>query len=436
MKSDLATRVSRKLMWRIIPFVMVLYFVSFLDRVNVGFAALTMNKAIGLSPTAFGLGGGLFFVGYFLCEVPSNLILHRVGARLWIARVMISWGIVSALSALVGGPASFYVMRFLLGVAEAGFFPGIILYLTLWFPVRQRAVAAAWFMAAAPISVAIGSPVSGAIMQLPPMFGLADWQMLYVLEAVPAVLLGFVVLKFLTDAPADAKWLAADERAWLIDKLKAEAMARQSDDGHHTGALAALKSPRVLALALIYFGTSAGLYTLGLWVPLMIHEFGFTPLQTGLLTGVPSVVAVIAMIYWARHSDRSGERTWHVILPCLLACAGFIFAGQATTALLVVLALVIVNVGISSAKAPLWAMPSAFLSGAGAAAGIAMINSVGNLGGFLGPFAIGWLKSYTGGYAAGLYVVAATLALSAIVTLLLSRKAHAVAAVGQPRHGH
>src|SRR5471032_794196 len=392
MKSDLATRVSRKLMWRIIPFVMVLYFVSFLDRVNVGFAALTMNKAIGLSPTAFGLGGGLFFVGYFLCEVPSNLILHRVGARLWIARVMISWGIVSALSAFVGGPASFYVMRFLLGVAEAGFFPGIILYLTLWFPVRQRAVAAA--------------------------------------------LLGFVVLKFLTDAPADAKWLAADERAWLIDKLKAEAMARQSDDGHYTGALAALKSPRVLALALIYFGTSAGLYTLGLWVPLMIHEFGFTPLQTGLLTGVPSVVAVIAMIYWARHSDRSGERTWHVILPCLLACAGFIFAGQASTALLVVLALVIVNVGISSAKAPLWAMPSAFLSGAGAAAGIAMINSVGNLGGFLGPFAIGWLKSYTGGYAAGLYVVAATLALSAIVTLLLSRKVGAVAVVGHPRHGH
>jgi len=436
MKSDLATRVSRKLMWRIIPFVMVLYFVSFLDRVNVGFAALTMNKAIGLSPTAFGLGGGLFFVGYFLCEVPSNLILHRVGARLWIARVMISWGIVSALSAFVGGPTSFYVMRFLLGVAEAGFFPGIILYLTLWFPARQRAVAAAWFMAAAPISVAIGSPVSGAIMQMPPMLGLADWQMLYVIEAVPAILLGFVVLKFLTDAPADAQWLAEDERAWLIDKLKTEAAAKQSDDGHHTGALAALKSPRVLGLALIYFGTSAGLYTLGLWVPLMIHEFGFTPLQTGLLTGVPSVVAVVAMIYWAHHSDRSGERTWHVIIPCLLACAGFIFAGQATTALLVVLALVIVNVGISSAKAPLWAMPSSFLSGAGAAAGIAMINSVGNLGGFLGPFAIGWLKTYTGGYAAGLYVVAATLALSAVVTLLLSRKVHTVAVVGQPRHGH
>src|SRR6202162_1464984 len=199
MKSDLETRVSRKLMWRIIPFVMMLYFISFLDRVNVGFAAMTMNKAIGLSPTAFGLGGGLFFIGYFLFEVPSNLILHRVGARLWIARVMVTWGIVSAASAFVVGPNSFYVLRFLLGLAEAGFFPGIILYLSLWFPVKQRAVAAAWFMAAAPISVAIGSPLSGAIMQMPPLFGLADWQMLYIIEAIPAVIFGLLVLKYLTN---------------------------------------------------------------------------------------------------------------------------------------------------------------------------------------------------------------------------------------------
>jgi len=424
MKSEIETRVCRKLMWRIIPFVMVLYFISFLDRVNVGFAAMTMNKAIGLSPAAFGLGGGLFFLGYFLFEVPSNLILHRVGARIWIARVMITWGLISALSAFVAGPNSFYVMRFLLGVAEAGFFPGIILYLSLWFPARQRAVAAAWFMAAAPISVALGSPLSGAIMQLPSVAGLADWQILYVVEAVPAVLLGLVVLKYMTDAPSKANWLAPEEREWLVARLKAEASSRQSSAGHHAGALSALKDPRVLALALIYFGTSAGLYTLGLWAPLMVREFGFTPLQTGLLTGVPSVVAVVAMILWARHSDRTGERSWHVVIPCVLACAGFIFAGQASTALWVVLALVVVNVGISSAKAPLWAMPSTFLSGAGAAAGIAMINSLGNLGGFVGPAAIGWLKERTGGYAAGLYVVAATLAVSAIVTLLLSRQAN------------
>jgi MFS transporter, ACS family, tartrate transporter len=435
MQPDIEPRVTRKLMWRIIPFVMLLYFVSFLDRVNVGFAAMTMNKAIGLSPTAFGLGGGLFFIGYFLFEVPSNLILHRVGARIWIARVMISWGIVSAASAFAAGPSSFYLLRFLLGVAEAGFFPGIILYLSLWFPVKQRAVAAAWFMAAAPISTALGSPLSGALMQLPPLFGLADWQLLYLIEAVPAVLLGFVVLRFLTDTPAKARWLTAEERDWLVARMQEEARARATQADHTAGALAALRDPRVLALALIYFGTSAGLYTLGLWAPLIIRQFGFSALETGLLNAIPSIVAVVAMILWARHSDRTAERTWHVVIPCVIACLGFVFAGQAGTALMIVLALVAVNVGISAAKAPLWAMPGMFLSGAGAAAGIAMINSIGNLGGFVGPVAIGWLKNETGGYAAGLYVVGATLALSAVVTLLLSRKAGQTV-VPQVKHDH
>ncbi|MEX3958569.1 MFS transporter [Trinickia sp. EG282A] len=436
MNIDLEHRVSRKLMWRIIPFVMLLYFVSFLDRVNVGFAAMTMNKAIGLSPSAFGLGGGLFFIGYFLFEVPSNLILHRIGARIWIARVMISWGIVSAASAFVAGPTSFYAMRFLLGIAEAGFFPGIILYLSLWFPVKQRALAAAWFMAAAPISTAIGSPISGAIMQLPSMWGLADWQMLYILEAMPAVLLGFAVLKFMTDKPSQAQWLSPDERRWLIAKLDAEGGMTKAQSGHTAGAMKALRDPRVLALALIYFGTSAGLYTLGLWAPLMIRQFGFTPMETGLINAIPSVLAVVAMIVWARHSDKSQERTWHVVIPCALGCLGFILAGQAGTALFVVLALVVVNIGISAAKAPLWAMPSMFLSGAGAAAGIAMINSIGNLGGFVGPFVIGALKVATGGYAAGLYVVGATLAVSAIVTLFLSRKAGQRAAIPVAKHDH
>jgi ACS family tartrate transporter-like MFS transporter len=436
MISDLEARVSRKLMLRIIPFVMLLYFVSFLDRVNVGFAAMTMNKAIGLSPTAFGLGGGLFFIGYFLFEVPSNLILHRVGARLWIARVMVTWGIVSAASAFVVGPNSFYALRFVLGVAEAGFFPGVILYLSLWFPVRQRAVAAAWFMAAAPISTAIGSPISGAIMKLPPVAGLANWQMLYILEAVPAIILGWVVLKYMTDSPSKAHWMQPEEREWLMAKLKAEAEARESHAGHTAGALSALRDPRVLALALIYFGTSAGLYTLGLWAPLIIRQYGFGSFETGLIAGIPSVLAVIAMILWARHSDRTEERTWHVVLPCVLACLGFVLVGEASTALMVILALVIVNIGISAAKAPVWAMPSVFLSGAGAAAGIAMINSVGNLGGFVGPFVIGWPKNVTGSYSAGLYVVAATLAVSAIVTLMLSRQARQPhTPIGEP-HSH
>jgi ACS family tartrate transporter-like MFS transporter len=421
----LEARVSKKLMWRIIPFVMLLYFVSFLDRVNVGFAALSMNKSIGLSPAAFGLGGGLFFVGYFLFEVPSNLILHRVGVRVWIARVMITWGIVSAISAFVVGPKSFYALRFLLGVAEAGFFPGIILYLSQWFPTRQRAVAAAWFMAAAPLSTAIGSPISGAIMQLPPISGLADWQMLYILEAVPAVILGFLVFRYLTDNPKGATWLKTDEQEWLVTKLRDEAREREAHGGHTSGALKALRDPRILALSLIYFGTSAGLYTMGLWAPLIIRQFGFSAIETGLLNGIPSIVAVIAMILWARNSDRTGERTWHVVIPCSLACLGFIFAGRASTAFLIVSALVIVNVGISAAKAPLWAMPSVFLSGSAAAAGIALINSLGNLGGFVGPAVIGWLKSETGGYSAGLYVIAVTLAISSVVTLLLSRSAAA-----------
>ncbi|MGH8447191.1 MAG: MFS transporter, partial [Solimonas sp.] len=394
--------------------------------------ALTMNGDIGLSAAAYGLGGGIFFIGYFLFEVPSNLVLNRVGARLWIARVMVTWGLVSAASAFVVGPKSFYVMRFLLGAAEAGFFPGIILYLSQWFPVRQRAVAAAWFMAAAPISTALGSPLSGWIMQMPPVFGLADWQWLYLIEAAPAVLLGFVVLVYLTDAPAKARWLSADERHWLIARLATEAGERATHGGHMSGALRALLDVRVLALGLVYFGTSAGLYTLGLWAPLMIREFGYTPLQTGWLNAIPSVIATVAMILWARHSDRSGERTWHVVIPCVLACAGFVMAGQVHSAPLVVLALVIVNVGISAAKAPLWAMPTLFLSGAGAAAGIAMINSLGNLGGFLGPFAIGWLKRETGSYSGGLYVVGATLAISAIVTLLIARQAGRTAARHTP----
>jgi ACS family tartrate transporter-like MFS transporter len=419
--------VVRKLTWRILPFVMLLYFVSFLDRVNVGFAAITMNKDLGLTPTMFGLGGGIFFLGYFLCEVPSNLILNKVGARIWIARVMVTWGLVSAASAFVVGPNSFYLLRFLLGVAEAGFFPGIILYLSQWFPTRQRAVAAAAFMAAAPLSTAIGSPISGAIMQMPALAGLRDWQWLFIIEAIPAVILGLIVLRVLTDSPDKAKWLAADEKAWLIATLREESLGRESQAGHASGALNALRDSRVWVMSLIYFGTSAGLYTLGLWAPLIIRQFGFSALGTGALNAIPSVVAVLAMVLWARHSDRSGERTWHVVIPCVVAGVGLAWAGSTETALGVVLALVLVNVGISAAKAPLWAMPSTFLSGAGAAAGIAMINSIGNLGGFVGPFAIGWLKSVTGGYAAGLYVVAGSLAVSALLTLMIGRRRYQVA---------
>jgi ACS family tartrate transporter-like MFS transporter len=419
MASEIQTRVLRKITWRIVPFIMLLYFVAFIDRVNIGFASLTMNKDIGLSPTVYGFGAGIFFWGYFLFEVPSNIILHKVGARIWIARVMITWGIVSAAMAFVQGPTSFYVLRFLLGVAEAGFFPGIILYLSYWFPARQRAAVTALFMAAAPLSTVLGSPVSGALLEMDGMLGFKGWQWLFVLEAVPAVLLGFVVLAFLTDRPEKAKWLADDERRWLVETMNVETTSKAATSKHSIWR--GLADPRVLALALIYFGTSAGLYTLGVWAPQIIKQFGLSTLQVGFLNALPASAAVVAMVLWARHSDRTGERTWHVVLACLLAAAGLAFAGLATGVVTVLVALALVNIGISSAKPPLWSMPTLFLSGPAAAAGIATINSIGNLGGFVGPAMIGWIKDQTGSFIGGLYFVAGLLVLSAVLTLLLSR---------------
>ncbi|WP_407178308.1 MFS transporter [Bradyrhizobium sp. STM 3562] len=419
MAGELETRVLRKITLRIVPFIMLLYFVAFIDRVNIGFAALTMNKDLGFSPAVFGFGAGIFFWGYFLFEVPSNVILHKVGARIWIARVMISWGLVSAAMAFVQGATSFYVLRFLLGAAEAGFFPGIILYLSYWFPARQRAAVTALFMAAAPLSTVLGSPLSGALLQIDGWLGFKGWQWLFVLEALPAVLLGLVVLGFLTDRPEQAKWLGDEERNWLVRTMNAENTDKAATASHSLWA--GLADLRVLALALVYFGTSAGLYTLGVWAPQIIKQFGLSALEVGFLNAVPPTVAVVAMIVWARHSDRTGERTWHVVLACLLSAVGLSFAGMATGVAAVLAALTLVNIGISSSKPPLWSVPTLFLSGPAAAAGIATINSIGNLGGFVGPAMIGWIKDRTGSFVGGLYFVGALLVLSAVLTLLLSR---------------
>lgn len=416
--SDLESRVLRKITWRIVPFIMVLYLIAFIDRVNIGFASLTMNKDLGFSSTVFGIGAGIFFIGYFLFEVPSNLILNKVGARIWIARVMITWGIVSGCMALVQGATSFYVLRFLLGVAEAGFFPGIILYFSYWFPARRRAAVTAMFMAAAPLATAIGSPISGALLEMHGLWGLAGWQWMFIIEAVPAVLLGVVVLFFLTDRPEKAKWLSDDERAWLVKTMDQENAAK-SKASHSIWA--GLANVRVLALSLVYFGTSAGLYTLGIWSPQIIKSFGLSSFQVGLINAIPAIFAVVAMILWARNSDRTGERTWHVVGACLLAAAGLAFATGSTTVFAVLAALTLVNVGISASKPPLWSMPTLFLSGPAAAAGIATINSIGNLGGFVGPSMIGWIHDMTGSFAGGLYFVAALLVVSAAVTLILSR---------------
>ena len=433
MTSELERRTLRKISWRIVPFIMLLYFISFVDRVNIGFASLTMNKELGFSSAVFGFGAGIFFLGYFLFEVPSNIILERVGARLWIARVMVTWGLISVAFAFIQGENSFYALRFLLGVAEAGFFPGIILYLSYWFPVQRRAQVVSLFMAAAPISTVLGSPLSSALLEMDGMMGLKGWQWMFILEGIPAVLLGFVVLVYLTDRPEKTAWLANDEREWLVNTMNAEHAAKGAT-AHHS-IWRGLADLRVLALSLIYFGTSAGLYTLGIWAPQIIKQFGLSTMQVGLLNAVPPTIAILAMILWARHSDRTGERTWHVVIACIVAVVGLALAGVAGSVVAVVLALSLVNVGISSAKPPLWSMPTMFLSGSAAAAGIATINSIGNLGGFVGPAAIGWIKDATGSFLGGLYVVAGLLCLSAVLTLVLAgsqRSSHSVAGSTNP----
>ncbi len=432
--SEIESRVTRKLRVRILPFVMLLYFVSFLDRVNVGFAAFSMSDAIGLNAAMFGFGSGVFFLGYVLFQIPSNLILLRVGARVWIARVVIVWGLVSIASAFVVGPYSFYTMRFLLGLAESGFFPGTLLYLSLWFPARHRAAAIAFFMAAAPLSTAIGSPISGALMELPKFWGLMNWQWLYIIEALPAIFLGMLTFKVLTDKPEEAHWLDEEERAWLVGTLEAERVESSRYSGSKVAkseVTAALFDPRVLGLALVYSGGSAGLYVLGFWSPLVLKQFGYSPLMIGWLNSAPSFLAVAAMILWARHSDITLERTWHVAIASIVTCVGFAWAGWATAAIPVIVALTIANIGVNSTKGPVWAMPSMFLTGASAAAGIAMINSMGNFGGFIGPMVVGWLKDRSGSYAGGMYFAAALMALSAVVVVIMSRQAmRATAAPG------
>jgi ACS family tartrate transporter-like MFS transporter len=418
MDMDIEKRTLRKITWRIVPFIMILYLIAYIDRVNIGFAAITMKEDLGFTASILGFGAGIFFLGYFLFEVPSNIILHKVGARIWIARVMVTWGIIAGGMAFVESSTSFYVMRFLLGVAEAGFFPGIILYLSYWFPARNRAGVIALFMAAAPIATAIGSPISAALLEMHGIMGLAGWQWMFLIEAIPAVILGVVVFFYMTDRPEKAVWLKPDEREWLVKTMQAEDANKGGQQQHSI--LRGLANPRVLALALIYFGTSAGLYTLGIWAPQIIKELGVSSMTVGLLNAIPPIISVVAMILWSRHSDKTNERTWHVALACLTAAVGLAIAASTGSMFGLIAALTIVNVGISCSKPPLWSMPTMFLSGAAAATGIATINSIGNLGGFAGPAMIGWVKDQTGSFAGGLYFVAGLLILSTVLTLVLS----------------
>lgn len=413
-------RICRKVAWRLLPLLVVCYFLSFLDRVNISYAALSMNADLGLSASAYGLGAGIFFIGYLLFEVPSNILLKRFGPRVWIARIMISWGIISACMALVTGETSFYVLRFLLGFAEAGFFPGIVYYLSVWFPAAWRARIIGSFLIALPLSSILGAPVSTIFMGMDHL-GLAGWQWLFIIEGLPTVLMGFVVLMALPNRPDDAPWLADEEKTWLNGKLAEEDQA--ATETSHTSIAQALTVPKIWVMAFIYMGIVVGLYGFTFWVPQITKSLGgISTAQAILITVVPNLLAAGVLVVWGRRSDMSGERIRNLAWPALIG--GALFAASGQLAARPLLSYVLFCAGFLAAFAAFpvfWTVPMAVLRGSAAAAGIALINSVGNLGGFLGPYMIGEVKDRTGDYGMGIVAVGAFVALSGVLTLLLAR---------------
>jgi D-galactonate transporter len=409
----------RKIIWRIMPILVIGYIIAYIDRVNVSFAKLQMLGDLKFSESVYGAGAGIFFLGYFAFEVPSNLMLHKVGARLWICRVIVTWGIVSALTALVRTPTQFYMARLLLGVAEAGFFPGMILYLTYWFPAHRRAAMVALLLAGNPVSGILGGPLSGFILQhFTRAHGLAGWQWLFILEAVPAILFGVIIFLFLDNSVQDARWLSASERATVAADIHAEATTKS-----HVSMLSAFTSPKVWLLCAIFFGIEMGSYAVGFWQPTIIRQTGVTDaFKIGLLTAIPYTVALISLVLTGRHSDRTRERRWHIIVPSLVSAVGFLLctlAGSNTA--LAMLGLVLAAAGVITAIAMFWALPTSLLGGNAAAAGIAFVNCMGNLGGFFSPTVIGALKTRTGTLNSGLYLMAGCMIASAILILTLPR---------------
>lgn len=413
---------------RLIPFLIVLYFVNYLDRVNISFAGPNgMNKDLGMSATMFGFASGVFFLGYVLLEVPSNIALHKFGGRRWLARIMLTWGIISTAIAFVPNAETLIVLRFLLGVAEAGFFPGIILYLTFWFPERHRAKAVSLFMVAVPVSSAIGSTLSSLIIDWGHgVFGLAGWRVMFLVEGVPAVILAFVCWFYLTDRPADAEWLGSHEKSWLTTTLERE-RSEVVTTGHWP-LKKALSHPRILALAFIYFGITYGLYAVGFFLPTIIagfqEQYGthLSVIQRGLVTSVPYVIAAIVMVPWARHADRTGERVWHVAIPAIVGGVSIPAALYMTNPYLAMVAVTISTCSVMCALPVFWALPSRFLTGVAAAGGIALINSLGNLSGFGGPYITGWLDDLTGNGKFAFWVVGLlSLAAAALIVYLGAR---------------
>jgi MFS transporter, ACS family, tartrate transporter len=407
-------RVLSKVLWRIVPFLLLCYIFAYLDRVNVGVASLTMNHDLGISPSEFGWSAGLFFFGYFLAEVPSNLALQAVGARKWIARILITWGLLSAATAFAVGPVSFGVLRFLLGLGEAGFTPGVFLYFTYWFPAQARGRATAAFLLGIPIANIIGAPLSSSLLALEGVAGLHGWQWLLIIEGVPATILGFVCLFMLTDKPEQAKWLSPEERSWLCEVLARE---RQAIAAKHASTLKdAFTNWRVLVCAAVNFCAIIGSVGLGLWMPQILKGFGFGVVIVGFLAAIPYICGAVAMMLWAHLSDKGGERSWFVASALILGAVALVVCGFATSsALISILALCGAVVGIMCYQSTFWPIPSSFLTGSAAAGGLALIVSIGNLGGFVGPYLIGTIREATGSFSWALISVGAFLTLGAVL---------------------
>jgi MFS family permease len=426
-ESDIEAVTLRKVARRLIPFLILLYFVNYLDRVNIAFAGPNgMNDELGMTAEMFGFASGIFFLGYILLEVPSNIALHRFGGRRWLARIMVSWGIVSTAVAFVPNAETLVVLRFLLGVAEAGFFPGIILYLTLWFPERQRSQAVSMFMVAVPVSTAVGSMVSSLIIEWGHgVFGLAGWRFMFLVEGLPAVVLGVVCWFYLTDRPGLATWLSRDEKHWLQHRLDEERAA--AEHAEQWPLRRALTHPRILALAFVYFGITYGLYAVGFFLPTIVagfqQEYGadLDVIQRGLVTAVPYVIAAVVMVPWARHSDRTGERVWHVAIPAIVGGLAIPVALYMENVYLAMLAVTVCTCAVMCALPVFWSLPSAFLTGAAAAGGIALINSLGNISGFSGPYVTGWLTDLSGDSRIAMWVVGTLSLAAAAVVVALNR---------------
>jgi ACS family tartrate transporter-like MFS transporter len=410
-------------MWRLMPFLFLLYIVAYLDRINVSFAVLQMRGELGLSDRAYGRAAGMFFAGYFFFQLPSNLVLEKFGVRRWISGLMITWGVISCLMIFIRGPVSFYGMRFLLGAAEAGFFPGMILYMKRWFPANARARAVAWFMTANPIAGIVGSPVSGALLGLSGK-GFSGWQWMFLMEGVPAILLGVTVFWVLSDNPREAGWLKGEERAWLLERLALEQQAESSLRKENLWKV--LLSPRIWMLSMVYFGVATTMYGVTLWLPSVIRSLsGLSYFLTGLVSALPFVVTAIAMVLIGMRSDRTGERRWHTAIPAFVGASALVAAGYGRSTVIVVACIGVGLVCAESMVGPFWAMATSRMAGLSAAAGIAVINSLANLGGYFGPDIIGFFRKAGGGFRGGLLAIGVTLALSGGIALIVGRQSNA-----------